>query len=126
MGLIIKEHTVTGTRASDIVRVLYDSGASKSFIRADISKILGDTGPAVETLTFMMADGQVGFTADSIMNLIVDADGTRLTHNFYVVDDLAEELVIGADIMQQWKIVLDLENEAVSIDPRALYLNTRA
>ena len=126
MGLIIKEHTITGNRASDKVRVLYDSGASKSFIRTDIAKILGDTGPAVETLTFMMADGQVGFTADSIMNLVVDADGTRLTHNFYVVDDLAEELVIGADIMQQWKIILDLENEAVSIDPRALYLNTRA
>ena len=126
MGLVIKEHTITGNRASDMVRVLYDSGASKSFIRADIAKILGDTGPAVETLTFMLADGQVGFTADSIMNLVVDAEGTRLTHNFYVVDDLAEELVIGADIMQQWKIVLDLENETVSIDPRALYLNTRA
>ena len=126
MGLIIKEHIITGNRASDVVRVLYDSGASKSFIRTDIAKVLGDTGPAVETLTFMMADGQVGFTADSIMNLVVDADGTRLTHNFYVVDDLAEELVIGADIMQQWKIILDLENEAVSIDPRALYLNTRA
>ena len=74
----------------------------------------------------MMADGQGGFTADSIMNLAVDAEGIRLTHNFYVVEDLAEELVIGADIMQQWKIVLDLENETVSIDPRALYLNTRA
>lgn len=126
MGLIIKEHTITGNRGSDTARVLYDSGASKSFIRADIAKILGDTGPAVETLTFMMADGQVGFTADSIMNLAVDAEGIRLTHNFYVVEDLAEELVIGADIMQQWKIVLDLENETVSIDPRALYLNTRA
>ncbi|MYC38584.1 MAG: retroviral-like aspartic protease [Chloroflexi bacterium] len=126
MGLIIKEHTITGNRGSDTARVLYDSGASKSFIRADIAKILGDTGPAVETLTFMMADGQVGFTADSIMNLAVDAEGIRLTHNFYVVEDLAEELVIGADIIQQWKIVLDLENETVSIDPRALYLNTRA
>lgn len=126
MGLIIKEHTITGNRGSDMARVLYASGASKSFIRADIAKILGDTGPAVETLTFMMADGQVGFTADSIMNLAVDAEGIRLTHNFYVVEDLAEELVIGADIMQQWKIVLDLENETVSIDPRALYLNTRA
>ena len=126
MGLIIKEHTITGNRGSDTARVLYDSGASKSFIRADIAKILGDTGPAVETLTFMMADGQVGFTADSIMNLAVDAEGIRLTHNFYVVEDIAEELVIGADIMQQWKIVLDLENETVSIDPRALYLNTRA
>jgi len=126
LGLIIKEHTITGNRGSDTARVLYDSGASKSFIRAGIAKILGDTGTAVETLTFMMADGQVGFTADSIMNLAVDAEGIRLTHNFYVVEDLAEELVIGADIMQQWKIVLDLENETVSIDPRALYLNTRA
>ena len=41
------------------------------------------------------------------------------------MDDLAEELIIGADMMQTWKISLDLENEAVSIDPRILYLNMR-
>jgi hypothetical protein len=45
-----------------------------------------------------------------------------LIFNYYVVDDLAEELIIGADMMQRWKISLDLDNEAVSIDPRALYM----
>ena len=36
---------------------------------------------------------------------------------FHIADDLAEELIIGADMMQKFKISLDLDNEAVSIDP---------
>ena len=43
-------------------------------------------------------------------------------HHYYVADGLAEELVIGADLMQRFKISLDMDNGAVSIDPRALYL----
>ena len=31
-------------------------------------------------------------------------------------------MIIGADFMQRWKISLDPENEAVSIDPIALYM----
>ena len=54
--------------------------------------------------------------------LIICLDGTRLQYTYYVADGLAEELIIGADMMQRWKISLDLENESVSIDPRALYL----
>ena len=42
--------------------------------------------------------------------------------HFFVVDDLAEELIIGADMMQRFKISLDLDDESVAIDPRALYL----
>jgi hypothetical protein len=69
-----------------------------------------------------MADGQEAFTVNQAIPLNVDVDGTRLMFTFFVVDDLAEELIIGADMMQRWKISLDLDNEVVSIDPRALYM----
>ena len=125
MGLIIKEYTVTGTRRSDIVRVLYDTGSGLSFTRRDIAEILGEIVDTPTPLRFMMADGREGLTVNQRINLSIDIDGTVLPHSFYVADDLAEELIIGADMMQTWKISLDLDQEAVAIDPRILYLNMR-
>lgn len=41
---------------------------------------------------------------------------------FYVLPDLSEELIIGADFFQRWKIRLDQERETILIDPSALRL----
>ncbi len=122
MGIIIKEHTVSGPRNSDTVRVLYDTGAGSSFVRRDIAEILGDTLVTTTPIRFMLADAREGFTVDQVIHLDLDVDGAKLMYSFYVADDLAEELVIGADMMRKFKIALDLENETVEIDPRALYL----
>ena len=122
MGVIIEEYTVTGNRGTDIVRVLYDTGASASFVRRDIAEPLGDFAASPISMEFMMADGEGTFTVDRTINLAVDVDNARLVHSFYVAEELAEELVIGADMMQKYRITLDMEGEAISIDPRALYL----
>ena len=122
MGLIIKEYTVTGNRRGDTVRVLYDTGAGSSFVRRDIAEILGDLAVAPISMQFMMANGQETFTVENVITLAVDVDGTALVYTFYVADDLAEELIVGADMMQKFKVSLDLDSESVSIDPRALYL----
>ena len=122
MGIIVKEYTVTGPRGSDTVRSLYDTGAGASFVRRDIAEILGETLTTATPIHFMFADASDGFTVNQIIHLDVNVDGTTLNHAFYVADDLAEELIIGADMMQRFKISLDMDNEAVSIDPRALYL----
>ena len=122
MGIIIKEYKVTGNRDSDTVRVLYDTGAGSSFVRRDIAEILGDIVGTPTPMQFMMANGQVTFTVDQVIPLDVEVENTAIKHNFYVADDLAEELIIGADLMQRFRISLDMEGEAVSIDPRALYL----
>ena len=122
MGLIIKEYDVIGNRANDVVRVLYDTGSGASFVRRDIAEPLGNIDSSPVPVRFMMASGQETFTVEQVVNLAVDVDGTPLVYMFYVADDLAEELIIGADMMQKFKITLDMDNEAVSIDPRALYL----
>ena len=122
MGLIVKDYTVSGNRSSAVVRVLYDTGAGASFVRRDIAENLGDSGPVASPIRFTMTDGQEAFTVGQFIVLDVDVDGTPLQYTYYVADGLAEELIIGADMMQRWKISLDLDNESVSIDPRALYM----
>ena len=125
MGLMIKEYNVTGTRRSDTARVLYDTGAGFSFTRRDIAENLGEIVDTSYSLRFMMADGREGLAVNQRINLAIDIDGTTIEHSFYVADDLAEEIIIGADLMQTWKISLDMEKEEVAIDPRILYLNMR-
>ena len=120
--MIIKEYNVTGSRDTDTVRVLYDTGAGSSFVRRDIAEPLGEFAASPVSITFMMADGHETFTVDQVITLAVDVEGTPLVYTFYIGDDLAEELIIGADMMQKFKISLNMEEEEVSIDPRALYL----
>ena len=122
MGLIIKDYKVTGDQDSSTVRVLYDTGAGASFVRRNIAEPLGAIVPSPIPMTFTMADGQEAFKVDRSIQLAVTVDDLQLLYTFFVVDELAEELIIGADMMQRWKISLDLDNEAVSIDPRALYM----
>ncbi len=122
MGLIVKEYTVTGNRRSDTVRVLYDTGAGSSFVRRDIAEILGNIVPTPRPMMFMMANGQETLSVNEDITLNIDVNETPLMFSFFVVDDLAEELIIGADMMQKFKISLDLDEESVSIDPRALYM----
>ena len=122
MGLIVEEYTVSGNRSTDIVRVLYDTGASASLVRRDIAEPLGDFAVSPISMEFLMANGQETFTVDQVITLAIDVEGTPLVYTFYVADDLAEELVIGADMMQRFKITLDMEGAAVNIDPRALHL----
>ena len=122
MGMIYKAYTITGGRGSGTVQVLYDTGSSSSFVRRDIAERLGNVIRTMRPTTFTMADGQETLTVDQEVELYVDVDGDALRYHFFVTDDLAEELVVGADMMQRFKISLDMDNEAVSIDPRALYL----
>ena len=122
MGLIIKEYAVTGNRRGDTVRVLYDTGAGASFVRRDIAEPLGDIVNTPSRVQFMTANAEETLTVDQVAILDVEVDGTQLGYTFYVAEDLAEELIIGADMMQKFKISLDLDSESVSIDPRSLYL----
>jgi hypothetical protein len=41
---------------------------------------------------------------------------------FIIVPELTEELIIGADFLQLWKIKLDPMTEEIIIDPSALQL----
>jgi len=60
--------------------------------------------------------------AQSTGILDIEVEGYNLFWHFLVVSDLSEELIIGADFLQRWKIKLDPENERIIIDPKALKL----
>ena len=124
MGLIIKEYDTVGGMGSATVQVLFDTGSTVSLVRRDIAEQIGyvveiPAGPE----QIIMADGTGTIDVSDEVSLRVPIGSERgVWFHFLVVDALAEEMIIGADFMQRWKIKLDPEQEDMSIDPRALYM----
>jgi hypothetical protein len=54
--------------------------------------------------------------------LFFEVKGCRYYFVFYVADNLAHELIIGADAMQVWKIKPVPEADDLEVDPSALEL----
>ncbi len=122
MGLIYKSYEISGERSKATVNALFDTGAGASFLRQDIAERIGTPAALPQPQRFTLADGTVALTVDQTINLDFAIGDAPIFYTFLIAPDLAEEMIIGADMMQRWKISLDLDQESVTVDPRALRL----
>lgn len=122
MGLIIKDYIVTGDKGSDTLTALLDTGSAASFIRKDIAERIVTLVTTTPPQRFTMADGKGTLTVDQVAAVTVAIGEVNLLFPFLAVEELAEDMIIGADMMQRWKIKLDPAEEEVSVDPIALRL----
>ena len=120
MGLIYKEIRLTGPKGSGIFKALIGTGASESFIRSREAGIIAQPFKMPETMAIELGKGMI--EADEAIFAYADLDGYRLHWTFIVVPSLTEEVIIGADFLQRWKIKINLETEEIVIDPKALRL----
>ena len=120
MGLIYKAVRLSGNKGSKEVRALFDSGSLESFIRADIAKRLSSPTRLPNPKTFEMGRGTLKVTRAMIGD--VQLNGATLFATLRVVPNLTEELILGADFFQRWKIRLNPENEEVLLNQDALKL----
>lgn len=116
MGLIIKKLRVAGDKAEHRFNVLFDTGASASFVRRDIANRVATMLklPAAETYTLGDGLGKLRVSETVILHLYIG--GIRISDNFVVAPRLSDEIIIAATTLQKWRIKLDLENEKVIID----------
>jgi len=118
MGLIYKTVRLTGSRGEREVKVLFDTGSSRCFVSRDVAQAAGDVFPIAIPLRIRTATA-VAHARDAI-HAAIWLDGHALQWVFYVVDDLTEPAIVGADFLQIWKIKLDPEHEKLILDPSAL------
>ncbi|HIC92186.1 MAG TPA: hypothetical protein EYP21_09045 [Syntrophaceae bacterium] len=118
MGLIYKEMELRGPKGGRRFKALMDTGASESFIRATEARLIARPFKMAEPITLELGKGKI--KADRIIFANVQLDGYRLHWTFIVISGLSEEVIVGADFFQRWKIKLDPETEKVIIDPKAL------
>jgi len=122
VGLIIKRLQVVGDKGKRRVQVLFDTGASASFIRRDIAQSLTTILKLPSPEVYTLGDGVGRLRATETAVLYVTIKGIRISDNFIVVPRLSDEIIIGANTLQKWRVKLDLENEDVLIDRRVARL----
>ena len=121
MGLIYKDIVLKGDKGDRKFHALWDNGSSESFIRSDLAEKVGTILKLSTPREFEMGKG-ILLVKESTGIVDVEVEGYNLFWHFLVVLNLSEELIIGADFLQRWKIKLDPENEKIIIDPKALKL----
>lgn len=122
MGLIIKNLKIAGDKGEALVNCLFDTGATLSFIRKDIVKDIATALMMPKPIRFRLGDGDGELEAKEVTSLHFEVDGGMISDEVVIVDKLAEELIVGAGTLQKWRIKLDLENDDIIIDKKALEL----
>jgi len=119
MSLIYKKLAVKGNKATRTLRVLMDTGASHTVIRADIARKLATPAPLARTMDASFAKGR-GKIKETV-NLSLQINGQAVFTSAFVLENLSEELIIGSEFFQRYKVVLDPEREEIRFtDPEAL------
>jgi predicted aspartyl protease len=120
MGLITKELTVIGPKGRQRLTALFDTGASFSLIRNTIAEPIGDPAEIPEPKKFTTAVGE--FRAHTYIVVDIALERKRLFPPLIVGPGLTEDLILGADFLQQWHIRLDPKRHRFLLDPKALKL----
>jgi hypothetical protein len=122
MAVILKTIRLVGSKDSEEVAVIFDSGATYSCIQPELAKKLENAVPLPEPMDFGTAkDGeQVTATERVVLNFYLD--GYRFSDEFMLIPGLSEPAVIGAATLQKWRMKLDFEHDEVLFDPRVTHL----
>jgi hypothetical protein len=118
VGLIIKKLQIVGDRGRKRVQVLFDTGASSSFVRRAVAESVATILKLPSPEVYTLGDGVGRLRATETAVLYVIVKGIRISDNFIVVPRLSDEMIVGANTLQKWRVTLDLENEDVLIDQR--------
>ncbi len=122
MGLVPKRIRIRGDRGAAVVQALFDTGASKSLIRRDVAVKVARPLRARTPWTFLLGDGRGKLKTNEMVGLLFELKGVSILHQFIVARHLSEEVIIGTDLMQFWKIRPAPVREDVLIDKKLIQL----
>jgi len=100
------------------VRALFDTGASRTFIRSDIAERVGTPVPLPKPRIATLGDGEGKIEIAKFMSLGMTLGDYFISTDADVSDKLAHDLIIGASTMQEWGIGIEPREEKVVIKDR--------
>jgi len=121
MGFIREEIELVGVEKSKRISALFDSGARRNYIRRRF-----EDGESVDDIGFHVYEG----AHEALLADESTAKGVRVRFKelrmrgrvvanpqFVVLENLVEDMIIGAGFMQEFGIVLDPPNESLVLRP---------
>ena len=122
MSVLYQRIKLSGSKDEFETEALFDGGATYSVIRKDIVEKLENLTKMRIPLKFRTAKEGAELTATEKVVLDFYIDNTRFSDEFIVIENLDEEVIIGAKTMQSWRFKLDYENERVLFDSKVTKL----
>lgn len=96
------------------VTALFDSGASFTVIRMDVAEKVGETLPTgVKEVT--LADGETKLKVSGCILISTVLEGSPIDDVAYVIEKLAEPLIIGVKVMEFYDITLDPSANRITV-----------
>jgi hypothetical protein len=107
-----------GSKGEKTLYALFDSGATFSCISLEAAKDLATLEKLRKPLE--VATTSVGnyLRIEFAIRCDFYYNDIRLSDEFMVVPSLSEEVIIGVNTLQKWRIKLDFEHDTVIIDPK--------
>lgn len=120
--MVSKRIRIRGDRGAAFVQALFDTVASKSLIRRDIAIKVASPLKAATPWTFQLGDGKGKLKTHEMVGLFLQLKGVTIPHTFIVAPRPSEELIVGTDLMQFWKVRPDPVREDGVIDKKLIQL----
>ncbi|MEP6512578.1 MAG: retropepsin-like aspartic protease [Parafilimonas sp.] len=107
-----------GSQGEKVLYTLFDSGATFSCISPDALEKLENPVKLYRTLEVATAAQNQYPKIKERVVLDFYYDDIRLSDEFMVVSSLSEDVIIGANTLQKWRIKLDFEHDTIIVDPK--------
>ncbi|MBI2058455.1 MAG: retroviral-like aspartic protease [Nitrospirae bacterium] len=104
MREIIVPVRVRGNRGEKRVRMLFDTGATSTFIRADIARAVGIPVKNPKPIPVVLADGSRGKPVRASVTILIEFKGVWLPVSANLLEECSSELILGCFDMEQYDI----------------------
>jgi predicted aspartyl protease len=97
---------IISSKGEMAVKVLFDTGASFTVVRKEVAEKIGHILPTdVKEVT--LTDGKTRLKVLGYIPISTVLEGSPIDDIAYVIDELAEDLIIGVKVMEFYDIKLD-------------------
>lgn len=111
-----------GSKGEKNLYALFDSGATYSCITEKVADELANLEALHTPMRLATASTDTFMMIKNTSRLDFYHEDIRLSDEFLVVPGLSEDVIIGANTMQKWRLKLDFEHDNVIVDPRVAKL----
>ncbi len=115
MSIIRQKFTFEGSRGKRGMDALVDSAASECLIRPEVARRLGCPDETAEPMSFDTSKQKDGLKSREWVGLAVRLNGQRHYGMFFLVDELTEDIVIGARFLQAHECQIDYKRKKLRI-----------
>ena len=106
---------IEGDKGRLRAEVLFDSEASVSLIKKSIAKNIATILKLRLPRKFTLGKAGEYLEVNEVTRVEITFDGHTISDEYFVAPDLSQEVILGANTFQKWRIKLDFENDRILV-----------